>query len=156
MHTYNMFNRNEHKERERSATTELPAAAVSMPVVMSCASMHEIYHWPECTSMKENSQPVYNCFQYELSDGAHVVMSADAKGIHASGACADKAIEDFYLAIRTRLEDKLGGLYPGTSDFDFQDLYFRDIEQGWEDDGVKILQKHRVSINITDGAVVNA
>ena len=73
-------------------------------------------------------------------------MSADAKGIHARGESAEEAIEDFRSAIKTRLADKLGGLYPGTSDFDFQDSYFRSIEEGWKEDDVQILKKILISV----------
>jgi predicted RNase H-like HicB family nuclease len=145
---FNM-NRNDRQKREWSATAEVPAeVAVSMPVVMSCASMHESYHWPGFKSMEENYELVFNCLQYELSDGAHMVMSADAKGIHASGASAEESIEDFSQAIKTRLADKLGGLYPGTSHFEFQELYFRDMERGWMNDGVQINQKRQISISM--------
>lgn len=134
-----MLNRNDHEKMERSATTELPLHVdVNMPV-MSCASIHESHHWPDFISMEESYQPVYNCLQYELSDGAHMVMSADAKGIHASGASAEEAIEDFCLAIKIRLVDKQGGLHPGTSQFEFQELDFRDMEREWMNDGVQIL-----------------
>lgn len=75
-------------------------------------------------------------------------MSADAKCIHASGASADEATEDFCLVIKTRLADKLGGLYPRISHFEFHKLYFGDIERGWIDDGVQILQKRQVSISV--------
>lgn len=68
-----------------------------------------------------------------------MVMSADAKGIHASGASAEEAIEDFCLAIKIRLVDKQGGLHPGTSQFEFQELDFRDMEREWMNDGVQIL-----------------
>jgi predicted RNase H-like HicB family nuclease len=94
---------------------------------------------------------VFNCLQYELSDGAHAVMSADAKGIHASGASAEEAIEDFSQAIKTRLADKLGGLHPGTSHFEFQELNFRDMERGWMNDGVQIIQKRQISIRASFG-----
>lgn len=73
-------------------------------------------------------------------------MSADAKGIHARGCSAEEAIEDFRSAIKTRLADKFGGLYSGTSDFDFQDSYFRSMEEGWNDDDVQILNKLRISV----------
>ena len=135
------------------SSTELPSHVdVNMPV-MSCASKHKSHHWPDFIPMEENYQPVYNCLQYELSDGAHMVMSADAKGIHASGASAEEAIEDFRLAIKTRLVDKQGGLYHGRSEFEFQELVFCNMEQGWIDDGVQILQKRRLFISIFDGTV---
>lgn len=139
-----MSNRNVRQKRERSATSEpISKEAESMPTVR-CASMFESYHWPECE--EKSSQPVCNCIQYELSDGEHVVMSADAKGIHARGCSAEEAIEDFRSAIKTRLADKFGGLYSGTSDFDFQDSYFRSMEEGWNDDDVQILNKLRISV----------
>ena len=142
-----MLNRNVCQKREWSATSEpISKEAESMPVV-PCASMFESYHWPEYEKSAEKScQPVYNCIQYELSDGEHVVMSADAIGIHARGDSAEEAIEDFRLAIKTRLADELGGLYSGTSDFEFQESYFRTMEEGWNDDGVLILNKLRISV----------
>ena len=70
--------------------------AESMPAV-PCASMFESWHWPE--HEEKSSRLVYNCVQYVLSDGEHVVMSADAKGIHARGVSAEEAIEDFRSAI---------------------------------------------------------
>ena len=117
-----MLNKNDHEKMERSATTELPSHVdVNMPV-MSCASMHDSHHWPDFISMEENYQPVYNCLQYELSDGAHMVMSADAKGMHA--------IVDFCLAIKTRLVDKPGGIHPGTSQFEFPMVSSDDCSSG--------------------------
>ena len=116
--------------------------------------MHESYHWPEFVSLDEYSNPQYNCIQYELSDGAHIVMSADAKGIHASGTSAEESVRDFCLAIKTRLQDKQGGVYPGTSDFMFQDRVFRSLEQEWMNDKIEIIQKHHVTINILGGYVL--
>ena len=77
-----MLDRNLCQNRELSATSQpITEEAESMPV-MPCASMFDSYHWPEYEKSREkNSQTVYNCIQYELSDGAHVVISADAKGI---------------------------------------------------------------------------
>ena len=67
--------------------------------------------------MGENCKPVYNCLVYELSDGEPTVISADVKGITAK-----EAIKDFRRAVRARLEAKLGGLYPGTSAFEFSEI----------------------------------
>ena len=72
-----MLDRNLCQNRELSATSQpITEEAESMPV-MPCASMFDSYHWPEYEkSMEKSSQPVYNCIQYELSDGEHVVISA--------------------------------------------------------------------------------
>lgn len=132
-----MSNRDVRQKREWSATSEpILIEAESMPA-LPCASMFEGLYWPEYEG--KSSQPVYNCIQYELSDGEHVVMSADAKGIHARGCSAEEAIEDFRSAIKTHLADKLGGLYSGTSDIDFRDRIFHSMEEGWNDDDVQIL-----------------
>ena len=66
--------------------------------------------------------------------------------INAVLPSAEEAIEDFRVAIKTRLADKLGGLYSGTSDFEFQERHFRTMEEGWNDDGVRILNKRRISV----------
>ena len=121
--------------------------------LVPCASMHESHHWPTCDAMDGCSSPTYNCLLYELSDDTHVVVSADVCGIYGNGHSMRDAVEDFCLAIKTRLTDKLGGIYPGTSDFEFQDREFHDLERYWSEDGVKILQKRHVSISVLDGAV---
>jgi hypothetical protein len=64
-----------------------------------------------------------------LSDGAHLVVSADAKGIYADGNSAEEAIEEFRLVIKTRLSEGFGGLYFGRSEFVVHENEFLGLEK---------------------------
>ena len=120
-------------------------------VPSSCASMHESHYWPTSDAIDGCSNPTYNCLKYELDDGTHVVASADVCGIYGNGSSALEAVEDFCMAIKTRMTDKLRGIYSGTSDFEFHGL-----EGYWNEDGVHVRQKHRVSISVVDGTLKSA
>ena len=118
-----------------------------------CASTYGFRYWPGFDLMGENCKPIYNCLIYELSYGEHrehAVLCADVKGLQAMGITAEEAIEDFRSGVRARLEDKLGGLYPETSAFEFQEITCQAIEEGWESDGVEIILKIQTSISIFD------
>jgi hypothetical protein len=140
-----------HRKRERSETTDLPShsACAQLP----CASMYEKSHWPEQTS--SDGYVEFNCLLYEMTDGAHVAVSADVMGIYGNGNSAAESVNEFCSAVKTRLEDKLGGIYPGTSDFAYQEKEFSDLESEWEADGVTIHQRRHVSVNVCTGAVTN-
>ena len=71
----------------------------------------------------------------------YVVTSADVMGIHANGSSAEEAVDDFRRAVKTRLANKQGELYPGASDCEFQERYFLNLEQGWKSDSVIIIGK---------------
>ena len=122
-------------------------------VPSSCASMHESHYWPTSDAIDGCSNPTYNCLQYELNDGTYVVASADVCGIYGNGSTAENAVEDFCTAIKTRMADKLGGIYSGTSDFEFQEREFSGLERDWNEDGVHVHQRHRVSISVVDGTL---
>jgi hypothetical protein len=64
-----------------------------------------------------------------LSDGAHLVVTADAKGIYANGNSAEEAIEEFRLAVKTRLSGGFDGLYFGRSDFVVHENEFLGLEK---------------------------
>ena len=51
----------------------------------------------------------YDCFRYELSNGALSVVSADAKGIYSDGNSPENAIVEFRLAVKARILAGLGG-----------------------------------------------
>ena len=44
-----------------------------------------------------------------MNDGTHVVASADVCGIYGNGSSVEEAVEDFCMAIKTRLTNNLGG-----------------------------------------------
>jgi hypothetical protein len=131
---------NRKRKREQSPTND-----------DSRASMHKNHYWPTCGAMNGCLNPTYNCIHYELKGGSHTVASADVLGIYGEGSSLKDAVDDFCLAIKGRLIDKLGGIYPETSDFEFQESAFLDLEMFWCEDGVQILHKHRISISIIDG-----
>jgi hypothetical protein len=58
---------------------------------LTSASMCKSFEWPVADSL----DLTYNCLRYELGDGAHLVVSADAKGIHAEGNSPEDAVIDF-------------------------------------------------------------
>jgi hypothetical protein len=71
----------------------------------------------------------------------------DGKGIFAHGTCREDALDDFRMAVEDRVQEKLGGIYLGTSNHNFQDQYFRDLEYDC-DDGVKVIDKWHVNVTI--------
>ena len=91
-----------------------------------------------------------------MNDGTHVVASADVCGIYGNGSSVEEAVEDFCMVIKTRLTNNLGGIYSQTSDLEFQERKFLGLEGYWNEDGVHILQKHRVSISVVDGTLKSA
>ena len=58
------------RKKEQNKMTQVPSAS---------AIMYESFDWPAAESVEGNIN--FNCLRYELSDGAHLVISADAKGI---------------------------------------------------------------------------
>ena len=70
-----------------------------------------------------------------------MAASADAKGICADGKSCEEALEDLRTAIECRVFDKLGGIYRGTSNEEFQNDYFHDLETDCEKDGAIIVNK---------------
>ena len=110
--------------------------------------MYPSTHWPATSYEKAYHNAIYNCIQYELSDGEYTVVCADAKGIHAIGDSAEDAIADFREAVETRIIEKKGGIYLGTSDFRYQENIFRELERGWEEDGVLVVNRVRISVQI--------
>ena len=102
--------------------TRVPAAS---------ASMFKHFEWPAANSVEAYSDLSFNCFRYELSDGAHSVVSTDAMGIYADGNSPEDAIVEFRLAVKTRISGGLGGLYFGQSDFVYQEKEFLGLEKEW-------------------------
>jgi hypothetical protein len=137
------------QKRELNEIAEIPLHEVAnVQVFPSCASMHRNSDWPMVLSLEAHHNLVYNCLQYVLSDGSHVVVSADVKGIYADGDSMKDAVKDFRPAVQTRISEGLGGLYLGTSDYVFQENEFRDLENEWKSDGVKIIKRHRAAISV--------
>ena len=115
---------------------------------VASASVFEIVEWPAADSVVSHPDLTFNCLRYELSDGAHLVVSADAKGIYADGNSPADAIAEFCLAVQTRLSGGLGGLYFGQSDFLYQEKEFLGLEKEWDVDDVKIIKRDRISVPI--------
>ena len=117
-------------------------------VASASASMCKIFDWPAVDSVEARPNLTFNCLTYELSDGAHLVVSADAKGIYADGNSAEDAIVEFRLAVKTRISGGLGGLYFGRSEFLYQEKEFLGLGKEWEADDVKVIERDRISVPI--------
>lgn len=118
--------------------------------VISCASLHELdsSHWPHSEPVEAYRNATYNCLQYQLSDGAYVVVSADVQGIYGNGESAEAALEDFRRAAETRVTERKGGVYLGTSAFEYQEESFRDLEEEWAADEITIVERIKVPVTI--------
>jgi hypothetical protein len=90
----------------------------------------------------------FNYLRYELSDGAHLVVSTVAKGTYADGNSAEDAIVEFRLAVKTRISGGLSELYFGRSEFLCQEKMFLGLEKEWEADDVKLILRNRISVPI--------
>lgn len=119
--------------------TRVPAAS---------ASMFKHFEWPAAKSVEAYSDLSFNCFRYELSDGAHSVVSTDAMGIYADGNSPEDAIVEFRLAVKTRISGGLGGLYFGQRDFVYQEKEYLGLEKGSDADDVKVIKRDRISVPI--------
>ena len=117
-------------------------------VLSASASMYESFDWPAAESVEAHPDLTFKCLRYELSDGAHLVVSADAKGIYADGNSAEDAIVEFRLAVKTRISGGLGGLYFGRSEYLYQEKEFLGLEKEWEADDVKVIKRDRISVPI--------
>lgn len=127
------------QKKEQNKMTQVPSAS---------ASMYESFDWPAAESVEAHPDLTFKCLRYELSDGAHLVVSADAKGIYADGNSAEDAIVEFRLAVKTRISGGLGGLYFGRSEYLYQEKEFLGLEKEWEADDVKVIKRDRISAPI--------
>ena len=98
--------------------------------------------------MEARPDITFNYLRYELSDGAHLVVSTVAKGTYADGNSAEDAIVEFRLAVKTRISGGLSGLYFGRSEFLCQEKMFLGLEKEWEADDVKLIMRDRISVPI--------
>ena len=76
---------------------------------LSSAWTFEHFEWPAAEPVEAHPDLTFNCLNYELSDGAHMVFSADAMGIYTDGDSPAEAISEFCLAVKTRISGGLGG-----------------------------------------------
>ena len=75
-------------QKEQKRMTRIPSAS---------ASMFERSEWPAAESVEAHPDLTFNCLRYELSDGAYVVVSADAKGLCVDGNSSEDAIAELRL-----------------------------------------------------------
>lgn len=102
--------------------TRVPAAS---------ASMLKHFEWPAAESVEAHPDLTFNSLRYELSDGAHLVVSAYAKGIYADGNSPQDAVAEFRLSVKTRISGGHGGLHFCQSDFVYQEKEFLGLEKEW-------------------------
>lgn len=121
---------------------------------VDCASMHETYHFPVAYPTEAYYHVSYHCLLYTVGDEYdehavdYVICSADVVGIFEHSEYKERVIEHFRAAIQTRIAEGQGGLYLGTSDFSFQHDRFRELEEDWVNDGVIIVEKQEIIVNI--------
>ncbi len=107
-----------------------------------CASNHPVGYWPKALDVLAFKNQTYNVIVYELDDG-FAAFTADAFGMNGEGASVMEALDDLKLAIETRAIDGHGGVFAGSSSFEYQDELNKRLESMWHDDGVRVFDKTR-------------
>lgn len=112
-----------------------------------CASMYGPHYYPEHELMNGCLDPVYNCIYYVFNDGAHTISSADTVDLFGDAESAEDAVDDFCSLIEDHFINEWGGIYPGTSDFAFQEQKIAHFEKDCNTNGY-ILEKHHVIVDV--------
>ena len=97
-----------------------------------CAANHPDHYWPPVESIYVYKNSIFNCVIFQFDNGEFMAPSADAKGIYMYGTSCDEALKDLRRTIECRIFYKLGGIYRGTSNQEFQNDYFHDSETDWK------------------------
>ena len=131
-------------ELTQSAATE-SAFSVSE---LDNASMHNMTHWANSLHPERFVNRTYNCVVYEIENEGYSAFSVDAQGVNGEGETYEDALLELKDAIENQISSRLGGIYPDTSDCEFQNAAFRTLESEWKADGVVVLHKSDSTITI--------
>jgi hypothetical protein len=119
-----------------------------MNEITDCAANHPDNYWPPAEAHELYKNLIFNCVVFQYDDGGFIAASADAKGIYGYGNSQDDVLEDLILAIECRVFDKQGGIHRGTSNQEYQNNYFYDLEKDCEADGVKMMNKFHCTVSV--------
>ena len=113
-----------------------------------CAADHPDYYWPPAEPADACKNTIFRTIIFQYDNNQFTALSADAKGIYGRGtSCATTAVHDFRLAVECRVHDELGGIYLGSSEVQYQNEYFYDLENDC-DDGVRVVEKIQCTVTV--------
>lgn len=117
------------------------------------ASMYSKDNYPNVISIEKFQRSKYNCLLYEVTEPDNTktfyVVCADTIGLYGYGNSSDEAILVFRIMVERRILEKLyGGIYDGTSDFEYQEKTFKPLERLWQEDGIEIVNKMCITIRL--------
>ena len=112
-----------------------------------CAADHPDYYWPPAEPAETYKNAIFRTIIFQYDNNQFTAVSADAKGIYGRGTSCDAAVHDFRLAVECRVHDELGGIYLGSSEVQYQNEYFYDLENDC-DDGVRVIEKFQCTVSV--------
>ena len=119
-------------------------------IYSDCASKHPSYHWPKGLAPEMYDRSIYNCILCEMNDNEIIVVCADIMGMVGHGDTADEAITDLRCAVKCRLCEGDGGIYVGTSDYAFQEVELRKLEDSMAIDDVYVVHKTYIQLAVVE------
>lgn len=111
--------------------------------------------WPPHEPAEAFINSVYNCLVYELSDKTFVVVCVDTIDVFGDGQSEADAIKDFRMGVEKCIHEKRGGIFVATSSFTFQEFMSRDLERDWQDDGISVVNRSRICIQLFMNGIGN-
>lgn len=117
----------------------------------NCVSNYSKIHWPPAMTESELQNKTYNVLVYEFHEDKHgtyfVAMTADAKNMNGEGDTIENSLNDLRKVMESAATD-YGGVYPDTSDFEYQEKSHAKLENAWKEDGLEIINRTRHTITI--------